>query len=70
MGDIPFVLVVNKSDLWDKWQITSPDLEMLEADGWKIKITSAKSGDGVEEMFLMLTEEMLRQQPLSDAAGE
>jgi small GTP-binding protein len=67
VGDIPFVLVVNKSDLWDKWQITSPELEQLENDGWKIKITSAKSGDGVEEMFLMLTEEVLRQQPMSDA---
>ena len=67
VGDIPFVLVVNKSDLWDKWQITSPELEQLENDGWKIKLTSAKSGDGVEEMFLMLTEEVLRQQPMSDA---
>ena len=70
VGNIPFVLVVNKSDLWGQWQITSLDLEMLEADGWKIKITSAKSGDGVEQMFLMLTEEMLRQQPLSDVTGE
>jgi small GTP-binding protein len=70
VGDIPFVLVVNKSDLWGKWQITSPDLEELETEGWKIKITSAKSGDGVEEMFLMLTEEMLRQQPRNDVAGE
>jgi hypothetical protein len=70
VGDIPFVLVVNKSDLWDKWQITSPELEQLETEGWKIKITSAKSGDGVEEMFQMLTEEVLRRQPMSDAAGE
>ena len=37
VGEIPFMLVVNKSDLWDKWQITSPDLEKLEADGWKIQ---------------------------------
>jgi small GTP-binding protein len=71
VGDIPFVLVINKSDLWDKWQITQPELEQLEADGWKIKITSAKSGDGVEEMFMMLTEEVMRhQQTLSDPAGE
>ncbi len=70
VGEIPFVLVVNKSDLWDKWQITSPELEQLETEGWKIKITSAKSGDGVEEMFTMLAEEVLRHQPMSDAAGE
>jgi small GTP-binding protein len=70
VGSIPFVLVINKSDLWDKWEITAPELEKLESEGWKVKITSAKSGDGVEEMFLMLTEEVLRQQPMSDAAGE
>ena len=70
VGDVPFVLVVNKSDLWDKWQISSPELEKLESEGWKIKITSAKSGDGVEEMCAMLAEEVLRHQPMSDAAGE
>jgi small GTP-binding protein len=70
VGDIPFVLVVNKSDLWDKWQISSPDLEALVSEGWRIKITSAKNGEGVEEMFAMLTEEVMRQQSLSDAAGE
>ena len=70
VGEIPFMLIVNKSDLWDKWQITSPDLEKLEAEGWKIQLTSAKTGVGVEEMFTRLTEEVLRQQPASDAAGE
>lgn len=70
VSDVPCVLVVNKSDLWDKWEITSPELEKLEAEGWKIKVTSAKSGEGVEEMFLMLLEEIMRRQPLSDAAGE
>ena len=70
VGDIPFRLIVNKKDLWDKWQITSPDLEALASEGWKIKLTSAKSGDGVEEMFADLAEEILQKQPMSDAAGE
>ena len=69
IGDIPFRLIVNKKDLWDKWQITSPDLETLVGEGWKIKLTSAKTGEGVEEMFTDLAEEILRQQPISDAAG-
>jgi small GTP-binding protein len=69
VGDNPFLLIVNKKDLWDKWQITSPDLEALAAEGWKIKLTSAKTGDGVEEMFADLTEEIMRRQPISDAAG-
>jgi small GTP-binding protein len=70
VGDIPCMLIVNKSDLWDKWQISSPDLEKLEMEGWKIQITSAKSGVGVEEMFARLTEEILKTQPMSEAAGE
>ena len=61
---------MNKSDLWDKWQITSPDLEKLEAEGWKIQLTSAKSGDGVDEMFTRLTEEILRQPQMGDDAGD
>lgn len=60
VGDIPFVLVINKSDLRNQWQITNPELEKLAVEGWKLKITSAKSGHGVEEMFMMLTEEILR----------
>ncbi len=70
VGEIPFRLIVNKKDLWDKWQIAAPDLEALATEGWKIKLTSAKSGDGVEEMFSDLTEEILRRQPMSEAAGE
>jgi hypothetical protein len=57
---------VNKKDLWDTWQITAPDLEQLAAEGWKIKLTSAKTGDGVEEMFTDLTEEILQKQPSGD----
>ena len=70
VGDIPCMLIVNKSDLWDKWEISAPDLQKLEDEGWKIQITSAKSGAGVEEMFAKLTEEVLKSQPMSDAVGE
>ena len=70
VGDIPFVLVVNKLDLWNRWQITTPDLEKLEADGWKVKATSAKTGEGVEEMFMMLAQEVLRRPPVDDLFAE
>ena len=70
VGEMPFVLVINKSDLWNRWEITAPDLEKLEAEGWKIKITSAKSGDGVEEMLQMLMESVMSQHSVSDAMGE
>jgi small GTP-binding protein len=70
VGEIPFMLIVNKKDLWDTWQISAPDLEALAADGWKVQLTSARTGEGVEEMFLKLTEEVLRARPLSEAAAE
>jgi small GTP-binding protein len=69
-GDIPFMLIVNKSDLWNTWEITAPELEKLEAEGWNIKLTSAKTGSGVEEMFTKMTERVLAEKPLSEAAGE
>jgi len=70
VGDIPFMLVVNKSDLWNRWEITAPELEKLVAQGWKVQVTSAKSGDGVEEMFTKLTQDMLRERPMSDDDAE
>jgi small GTP-binding protein len=70
VGDIPCMLVVNKSDLWNKWEVTAPELEKLVAEGWKVQVTSAKTGEGVEEMFTKLTQEVLGEGPVSDAAGE
>ncbi len=70
VGDIPCMLVVNKSDLWDKWEITAPELEQLVSEGWKVQVTSAKTGDGVEEMFMKLTQEILRTSQTAEAAGE
>lgn len=70
VGDIPCILVVNKSDLWNQWQITAPELEQLVAEGWKVQVTSAKTGDGVEEMFAKLTEEVLRGNQMTDSTGE
>jgi len=70
VGDIPFMLVVNKSDLWNRWEITAPELEKLVAEGWKVQVTSAKSGDGVEEMFTKLAQDMLRERPMSDDQAE
>jgi len=70
VGDIPCMLIVNKSDLWDKWEISAPELEAMAAEGWKVQVTSAKSGDGVEEMFMKLAEQILRESPMSEAAAE
>ena len=59
VGAIPFVLVINKSDLIRDWEL-DPALEsQLTAQGWSILRSSAKTGEGVEESFSLLTRKML-----------
>jgi small GTP-binding protein len=58
-GAIPFVLVINKSDLLRDWEL-DPALEsQLAAQDWSILRASAKTGEGVEETFALLTQKML-----------
>ncbi len=58
VGDVPCVLALNKTDLTDEWEIDPAAIAALEADGWSVVRTSAKTGDGVERMFLTLAERM------------
>jgi len=59
VGPVPFLLLLNKADLKEEWEITPEQLRGYEEKGWKILRTSAKTGDRVEEAFLTLTKEML-----------
>jgi small GTP-binding protein len=59
IGAVPFILLANKHDLRDEWEIDDQALAELSAQGWPIIQTSAKSGDGVEAAFQSLTEMML-----------
>jgi small GTP-binding protein len=59
IGKVPSVLVLNKHDLADQWEIDSTRQTQLTGEGWTIQHTSAKTGDGVEQVFLHLTEAML-----------
>lgn len=53
-GEVPSVTALNKSDLVDAWTVSPADEAALAAQGGLFR-TSAKSGVGVEEMFLHLT---------------
>jgi small GTP-binding protein len=53
-GKVPAILVFNKSDLVDKWEIDSARESELAAAGWNILRTSAKTGDSVEKVFSQL----------------
>jgi small GTP-binding protein len=61
-GPVPFILVLNKSDLSASWEVDEVALLKLVDRGWRVVRASAKSGDGVEPAFTMLTRAMLQQQ--------
>jgi len=50
-GKLPYVLLLNKSDLNDKWEVTDDEIDQLRAKDVPVFITSAKTGSGVEEAF-------------------
>ncbi len=59
VGDVPFLVLINKADLASEWELSDSDLQNLSARGWRILHTSAKTGDAVETAFSILTDSML-----------
>lgn len=59
IGSVPFILLLNKSDLKDEWDIEDQTLNELSDRGWTVIKTSAKTGAGVEEAFLLLTQKIM-----------
>jgi small GTP-binding protein len=59
IGRVPFLLLANKTDLADMWEIDSREKAALEQKNWKVINTSAKTGQGVEGAFLALAEKMM-----------
>ncbi|MGE0827516.1 MAG: Rab family GTPase [Candidatus Binatia bacterium] len=62
VSDVPFVFLFNKADLRTDWNIDNEYVEEIEANGWDVRCTSAKFGQGVEEAFLRLGKKMLEGQ--------
>lgn len=59
VGHIPFLLVINKSDIAEEWDIDQDKLNEVSAAGWIVHSTSARTGAGVEDVFRMLAEKTL-----------
>jgi small GTP-binding protein len=59
IGRVPFVLVLNKSDLAHQWELPETDLADLTSDGWQIVRTSAKTGLNVDATFDALAGKMV-----------
>jgi small GTP-binding protein len=53
-GPLPFVLLLNKSDLTEQWAIPDVEVEDLRQAGWWVESTSARTGEGVENAFKAL----------------
>jgi small GTP-binding protein len=58
LGKVPFTCVVNKADLRETWEVDAAALERLSGLGWSFLLTSAKTGEGVEELFVELAGRM------------
>ena len=60
VGNVPFVILLNKSDLEGHWQLDTNRLGEVVDKAWTICKTSAKTGEHVEEMFVKLARMIVR----------
>lgn len=60
LGPLPFVLVLDKADRLDDWELAPARVEALQQKGWPVLKTSARTGAAVEEAFLLLARLMLK----------
>lgn len=56
--EVPVVLMVNKSDLKDQWDIDLSKLAELKEAGWIVFETSAKEGSNVNRGFQALAQQL------------
>lgn len=59
IGKVPFILVMNKWDLVEDWEIEASEIDELTQRGWMVIRTSAKTGLNVEEIFQSLASKIL-----------
>lgn len=59
IGNVPCTLLVNKSDLRDTWEVQEEHLAETRRRGIDVMLTSAKTGEGVDEAFLHLARLMV-----------
>jgi small GTP-binding protein len=55
VGEVPFLCLLNKTDV-EAWDIAGERIATLEAQGWNVQRTSAKTGAGVEAAFAELAQ--------------
>jgi small GTP-binding protein len=60
LGEVPSLVALNKYDLIQDWCLTEADYQRLAAEGIHYFLTSAKTGEGVEQAFQWLATETVR----------
>jgi small GTP-binding protein len=58
-GKVPALLLINKSDITEQWEIGADRQAQLAGEGWEIIRTSAKTGEEVDNAFTRLTHLMM-----------
>ena len=59
LGEVPFILLLNKDDLTEEWEVGDDALDELKGQEIPVIRTSAKTGQNVERAFEELTRKML-----------
>ncbi|MBW4561600.1 MAG: GTP-binding protein [Mojavia pulchra JT2-VF2] len=59
LGKVPFIMMLNKWDMIDEWDIDSVEIDAVKQKGWTVMKTSAKTGLGVAEVFQTLAEKIM-----------
>jgi hypothetical protein len=52
--------LLNKNDLREQWAIRDEEVEDLRTSGWWVQSTSAQTGEGVDDAFGTLAEQLAR----------
>lgn len=58
LGDVPFVVLLNKADLENDWEVSEAMYEDMTKRGWTWLAASAKTGQGVNEAFRTLVQQI------------
>ncbi len=70
LGRVPFVLALNKHDLSPDWDLPADALERLAREGWTVFLTSARTGEGVNEALGALARLMIPLEPRVEHPSE
>ena len=60
LGHLPFIFLINKSDLATDWEVDDQTITDLQNTHWHVIKSSAKTGEGVEEAFHLLAQHLCR----------